>query len=70
MRLVPVWRRGLGTRCRCVHVLSVSRGVLAAIADIISFWVKHKAELEQPRGRDLCFMVPYKTLTVAPFTWL
>lgn len=47
MRLVPVWRG----RCRYMHVLCVSRGVSAAIAGIVSFWVKHKAEQEQPRDR-------------------
>lgn len=35
-----------------MHVLSVSRGLLAPIADIVSFWIKHKAELEQPRDRE------------------
>lgn len=52
MRPVPVWRGGLGARCTCVHMLSMSRGVSAAIADIVSFWIKQKEELEQPRGRE------------------
>lgn len=36
----------------CVNacVICVHRG-LVAIADMVSFWVKHKAELEHPRGR-------------------